>query len=401
MNSFQSILDILQILILAYFGGATFYLLIYAFAGFFNKKDNVFPISRNRHISIVIPAFKEDPVIVDVVMSALNQDYPTDSFRVIVVADSFQTETLQALKLLPIELVEAHFEFSTKAKSLQISLNYLPDQTDLVLVLDADNIMEDHFLSKINMAFESSFKVIQCHRIAKNTNTSFALLDAISEEVNNNIFRSGHRALGISSALIGSAMVFDALLFRKYIPQLSAIGGFDKELELIILREKVKIEYLQDAYVLDEKVQNAHVFYKQRKRWMYAQFYFFGRDFIVSIWHLLAHRNFDYFDKTLQFSLPPRAMLFGVLFILNILNLFVPNPNFQYCWLGILIMIIFTLLISIPKKFYTIKTLKALISFPKVFFLMILILLKLRGGNKEFIHTEHSYSNGNQTKPGR
>jgi cellulose synthase/poly-beta-1,6-N-acetylglucosamine synthase-like glycosyltransferase len=243
------------------------------------------------------------------------------------------------------------------------------------------------------MASESHYKVIQCHRIAKNTNTSFALLDAISEEINNNIFRAGHRLFGISSALLGSAMVFDARLFRRYIPQLSAIGGFDKELELLILREKVKIEYLQDAYVLDEKVQNASVFYKQRKRWIYAQFYFFGRDFIVSVWHLFAHRNFDYFDKTLQFSLPPRVMLLGVIILVNFLNMIIPNPRFQYCWLGLLIMILTTLVISIPKKFWSRQTLMALISLPKVFFLMVMIIFKMRGSNKEFIHTEHSYKN--------
>jgi len=393
MGTVRSILHILQIIMLAYFGGASFYLLIFAIAGLLKSKDKKFMVTRIRHVSIVIPAFKEDPVIIDVVRSALNQDYPASSFQVILVADSFRSDTLDELRSLPITLVEAHFVYSTKAKSLQIALNHLPDRTDLVLVLDADNIMEQHFLDKINMACESDYKIIQCHRIAKNTNTSFALLDAISEEINNNIFRAGHRAMGISSALIGSAMVFDEGLFRRYIPQLSAIGGFDKELELLILREKVKIEYLRDAYVLDEKVQNANVFYKQRKRWIYAQFYFFGRDFIVSIWHLIAHCNFDYFDKTLQFSLPPRVMLLGVLVLVNLFNLFIPNPHFQYYWLGMLIMIMTTLIISVPKKFYSLQTLKALISLPKVFFLMIMIILKIRGANKEFIHTEHNYNN--------
>jgi len=33
-----------------------------------------------------------------------------------------------------------------------------------------------------------------------------ALLDGISEEINNNIFRKGHQTLGLSSALIGSGM---------------------------------------------------------------------------------------------------------------------------------------------------------------------------------------------------
>jgi len=399
MDVARSVSDVVQIILLAYLGGATIYLLIFAVAGLLNRKDEKFSVTKTRHISIVIPAFMEDPVIIESIRSALKQDYPTSSYNVILVADSFKAETLQTLRSLPITLVEAQFKNSTKAKSLQIALNCLPDDTDLILVLDADNIMEDHFLEKINMASESGFKIIQCHRIAKNTDTSFALLDAISEEINNNIFRAGHRVLGFSSALIGSAMVFDAKMFRYYIPQLSAIGGFDKELELLILREKVKIEYLQGAYVLDEKVQNANVFYKQRKRWIYAQFYFFGRDFIVSIWHLFAHRNLDYFDKTLQFSMPPRLMLFGILIIMNTINIFISNPNFKYYWLGSLMLITTALIISVPKKFFSIKTVKAFISLPKIFYLMLLIIMKIKGSNNEFLHTVHSYQKDSEIKP--
>lgn len=386
-----TLLFVIQVIALAYLGGAVVYLLVFAIAGSLQKDHPVKPETRKRFISIVIPAFMEDPVIMEGVKSALQQDYPTDSFEVILVADSFREDTLAVLRNMPLKLVEVNFDFSTKAKSLQESIGYIHPATSLVLILDADNIMEDGFLNKVNRAFESNNKVIQCHRVAKNTNTSFALLDGISEEINNNIFRSGHCALGLSSALIGSAMAFDAELFRKYIPRLSAVGGFDKELELMLLRDRVKIGYLKNAYVLDEKVQNAKVFYKQRKRWIFAQFYYFGRDILPSLWQLVRKGNLDYFDKALQFSLPPRIVLLGLLVLINLANLLIPNPGFQCWWLAALIMVAVTLLVSAPRKYYTYQTFKALVSLPKVFFLMILILLHLRGGSKNFNPTEHSY----------
>jgi hypothetical protein len=40
--------------------------------------------------------------------------------------------------------------------------------------------------------------VVQGHRASKNTK-DFAMLDAISEEINNNIYSKGHRAIGMSS----------------------------------------------------------------------------------------------------------------------------------------------------------------------------------------------------------
>ena len=76
-----------------------------------------------------------------------------------------------------------------------------------------------------------------------------ALLDAISEEINNHIFRKGHRSLCLSSAIIGSGMAFDYQLFKEYMTTLQAVGGFDKELELKLLHNGYKIDYLPDAMV--------------------------------------------------------------------------------------------------------------------------------------------------------
>lgn len=392
METLQTVIEIIQLALLVYFGGTTVYLFTFALAGSLKCKSKQYRASRTRHITVIIPAFMEDPVIVEVIQSALKQDYPSGCMEIILVADSLKAETLSTLRSLPIKVVPVNFEQSTKAKSLKAAMEHVSHEAEVVLILDADNIMEDHFLSKINCTCESGYGVIQCHRIAKNTNTSFALLDAISEEVNNNIFRNGHRALGLSSALIGSAMVFNIELFRKYIPQLSAVGGFDKELELMLLSDGIKIEYDKEAYVLDEKVQNAQVFYKQRKRWISSQIFFFGKDFLPSLFHLITRGNVDYFNKTLQFSLPPRILLLGIVVLACFLSFFFRNLNSFNWWFGILLMLITTLLVSVPRRFYTLKTLQAVISLPRIFLLMIFILLRMRGSNKEFLHTEHNYN---------
>ncbi|WP_431159455.1 hypothetical protein, partial [Winogradskyella poriferorum] len=76
-------------------------------------------------------------------------------------------------------------------------MHYMDDAYEYAIILDADNIRECHFLTKMNMAFQNGFRVVQGHRKAKNLNTPFAILDAASEEVNNHIYRRGHRALGL------------------------------------------------------------------------------------------------------------------------------------------------------------------------------------------------------------
>lgn len=97
-------------------------------------------------------------------------------------------------------------------------------------------------------------QAIQAHRTAKNRNTDIAVLDGLSEEVNNSIFRRGHVRLGISSALIGSGMIFNYQWFHDNVKHLVTTGE-DKELEVLLLKQRIFIEFLDEVYVYDEKTQ--------------------------------------------------------------------------------------------------------------------------------------------------
>ncbi|MEI8005894.1 MAG: glycosyltransferase family 2 protein [Bacteroidota bacterium] len=390
MQSLHQIFSVIQIAGLIYLGGNALYLFFFAVCGFLKPDVKQSSFSRFRHITIVITAFKEDRIIDAVIKSALQQDYPEKNVEIILIADSFKAETLTRLRNFPVKVVEARFRESTKVQSLKLSIEHLNDKTEVIVLLDADNLMEMSFLRKLNISMDSGSRIIQCHRSAKNTNTSFAILDAISEEVNNNIFRRGHVAVGLSSALIGSAIAFNADLYRKYIPMLTAIGGFDKELELKLMKDKIFISYLPEAYVMDEKVQSTKVFYKQRKRWLSSQFIYFGRDFFPSILSLFREGNINYFNKTLQFSLLPRVLLLGILGIISVVGIFISNPVFNWLWISAFIVCMLSILISTPNQYYRKETLRALLYLPMAFFLMFSLLFRInKASERQFIHTEH------------
>jgi hypothetical protein len=57
--------------------------------------------------------------------------------------------------------------------------------------------MERNFLSKINDLFEYGYKAVQGKRDPKNENTSMALLDGLSETINNFIYRQGTVSIGM------------------------------------------------------------------------------------------------------------------------------------------------------------------------------------------------------------
>lgn len=399
MMIMQTVIQIIEILLFLYLGVAALYVLIFSVAGLIPRKMRMPDKDHLNRMVVMIPGYKEDEVIVEVARDALKQNYPETHYDVVVIADSFRDETLDALKKLPIRVIEVEFEKSTKSKSLNAAMDQLGDNYDVAVILDADNLMRPEFLELVNQAYNGGARVTQGHRTAKNLNTSMAILDAISEEINNHIFRKGHRVLRLSSALIGSAMAFDYIYFKTMMKEVKAVGGFDKELELRILREQVVIEYLDQAYVLDEKVQKKEVFASQRRRWLSAQWIYFTRYIGIGFKELFARGNIDLFDKVYQMVQPPRVILIGLLtlisMIIGILTWIWPESMIStfllpwYGWLALWGVTLVALLLAVPAQFYNRKTVIALFKLPGSFFIMMLSLFRLRGANKRFIHTTH------------
>ncbi|APY08067.1 hypothetical protein BWZ20_07035 [Winogradskyella sp. J14-2] len=391
---FSYILQTLEVALVIYFAISCLYVLVFAIAGHFYKKLKQVTYDKLNKIAVFIPAYKEDSVIVDVAKKALFQQYPPSFFDVIVIADSLQNETLNNLKELPLKVVEVSFENSTKAKALNAAMNGLPKTYDYAIVLDADNIMEPHFLTKMNTAFNKGYKVVQAHRKAKNLNTSFAILDAASEEINNHIYRRGHSALGLSSGLIGSGMGFEYSLFKSIMKTVKAVGGFDKELEFEFAKQNITIEYLQDTVVLDEKVQKSSDFSKQRKRWLATQFIYLKRNYKLGFKALLKG-NINFFDKVFQMVVPPRILLLGITTISTLIycvldfGLGITTFVSSQFWLINFGLLVAAFVLALPTSFYNSATLKAMISMPSAFFRMFRLLFNLKGANTKFIHTSH------------
>jgi cellulose synthase/poly-beta-1,6-N-acetylglucosamine synthase-like glycosyltransferase len=392
MNVLIDILEIIQLAFYLYIISSVLVLFVFSSASLFPYKPKLTDDGVFRKMALIIPAYNEDNVILEVVKSAREQKYPNDKFDIVVVADHFLPETLQKLSKYNIILLAKDFEISTKSRALNYAFDNLKDDYDIAVVLDADNIMSHDFLSTINRSFATGYMVVQGHRTAKNLNTSFALLDSISEEINNSIFRKGFRNLNFSSALIGSAMAFDYAMFKTMMKEVEVVGGFDKEIEMRLSKRRIKVEYLPDTYVYDEKVQNAEVFTRQRRRWLSAQIHFFGRNFLPSLKSLFTEGNVEYFVRAMIYIQLPRILLLAVLVFMAPFSLLVNSAGWTIAWLMALILIIFVFTFAIPRKFYNFNFFKAVLALPKGIFMMMISLFSYRKGNKKFIHTKHTYN---------
>ena len=371
---------------------AVAYPLIYSLASLGTRKS-YYPTANKQHkFAILFPAYKEDRVILPVVESFLQQHYPQELYKVIVISDHMQETTNERLAQLPITLLKANYENSSKAKALNFAMDHFGrDEFDAVVILDADNIVDTNFLLEINKVFDAGVQAIQAHRTAKNRNTDIAVLDGLSEEVNNSIFRRGHVRLGISSALIGSGMIFNYQWFHDNVKHLVTTGE-DKELEVLLLKQRIFIEFLDEVYVYDEKTQGEKGFYNQRRRWLATQFAQWGRVF-KDLPQAILSGNIDYSDKLIQWMLPPRLILFGGIIVMGSIMQIIDWPLALKWWALFLIMGV-TLCLAIPDKLVDDRFKKSINKLPLLFIMMAVNLFRMKGMNKKFVNTE---KNGSST----
>ena len=374
------------------------YLLLYAIASKFYRVPR-FPDARTfRRFVVLFPAYKEDRVIASSVRGFLQQDYPQELFDIIVISDQMQDATNEELRSLPIRLLIADYRDSSKAKALTMAMESVSgEHYDIVAIMDADNLTSPDFLAEINRAFDNGARSVQAHRTGKNMNTDISVLDGISEEINNGIFRSGHNALGLSAALSGSGMAFEAEWFRKNV-RLLETAGEDKELEVLLLRQRIHTTYLPQIPVYDEKTQKEEAIGNQRKRWIAAQFGIL-RHSLSGLREAVSKGNMDYCDKILQWMLPPRliqlAGVFGLTFIFTVIGVWqaVQGEGHEWTaaikWWILSAAQIMAMLLPIPGRVLDKRLGKAILRIPMLALATLGNLFKLKGAYKKFIHTEH------------
>lgn len=392
------------LIVLGYLSLSVLFLAVFAVAGRIGRADDEYlAVSPQpfRRIGVLIPAYKEDAVIIDSVRANLKQDYPADHFDLIVIADSFREATLHQLASLPIRVIPVSFEVSTVTKAINAALSQLPDNKyDIVVVSDADNHMAPDFLSRINTAFGQGWKAVQGHRVAKETTTSVAILDAISEEINNHIVRKGSRALGLSSSIIGSGMAIDFRLMKTAMTNLLTIGGYDKELELKIVLNGHTVGYLEQAFIYDEKVSQSAVFERQRTRWIAAQWQFLRAYFRTGLTELMNGRMAGAF-KLIQALILPKVLLLGVLVLVTGVGLLTGSAAVWLAPLVLLILLCVSLGISVPAYLWQRVTMRELLLVPTLMFRFARAMLNMRKAFRSFMHTPHTGSAGQPEAPSR
>lgn len=385
---------IIEIILLVYFIYVVGYAAFFAIAANLHKsKEPPQLTDPSLRFAVLIPSYKEDAVILDSAEKALNQTYPKSLYDVVVIADNLKPSTIVKLREMPIRVVEVSFKNSTKVKSLNKALATLPDdQYDYLTILDADNLMAPDYLERMSGWFSTGkYRVVQGQRKPKNDQTTLAFLDGVSESINNAIYRQGTAAAGLSSSISGSGFAGEFVLLKQRLSNMSSIGGFDRELEVILLGEGIHTYYDKHTVVYDEKVSKSKNFQNQRKRWISSQYVYLAKYFKRGM-KALFKGNFAYFNSSVLRNIQlPRLLNIGLLFFVTVLfYLIKPVLALDYAiWPVLFVTFAVVTFMAIPREFFGARLFRSILELPMLFIRMFTALLGLKGANKKFIHTPH------------
>ena len=325
--------------------GTVLYLGIFSIASLFSRTTNINEAKSKRRFIILIPAYKQDHIIEQTVLSILAQSYPQRLFDITVISDHQSEITNMRLAQYPITLLTPNFAESSKAKSLQYAILNLPEFKiyDVAMILDADNIVDQDFLTQMNNAYESAAtKASQAHTVSRNRDTAAARMSAIFEEINNSIFRKGHINLGLSASLADSGTAFEFKWFKENVMRTKTSAEV-KELESMLLRNQIYIDYFHDILIYGEKVRTTEKLNIQHGRWAAKQF----KNLFRNIRYLpgaIFNKQRDLADKIIQWILVPRTVMVGIIMVMSLVLPFIYfSLVIKWWFLGAIVLFFFAL----------------------------------------------------------
>ena len=373
----MTVFEFIETLLFALSAFTVVYHLFYSIMGGMLKRSDKYNDSRTKHrFAVIIPAYKDDEYIQKAVFSILKQEYPIDCYDIYVVSEQMSEQTNSFLSEQPITLMQANFHGKgTKMKAVKAAIKHMPEGLyDMVLIMNADNTVEPNFLEMMNDAYSSGSNAIQAHRIRLERSNNSSMLNAISDEINNCIYRSGHVNLGLSSSLNGSGMAFDFDWIKGIIDQVND-NDDEKAFEALLLRDRIYVDYLDKAIVYATRKENRRKFYTQRRNWIIAHYH----SLFTNLHRLpgaILSGNFDYADRILNWITFPRTLLLIVIAVMGCVSSWSYWLDGIKWWMLVLVLLL-AMAFAIPDYLVDNKFNKAIKSIPIMGIGMILNFLNL------------------------
>lgn len=343
-------------------------LLLIFWSFLFSKHNNNFPKIKRKELQtfcILIPARDESKVIEDLLISIKKQTFKVSFKDVIIIVESKDDPTCDIAKKYGATIfVRKELHLKRKGYALNEVITDLSNKNifyDAYFIIDADNVLDERFIEKLNKSYMQGYDIAIGYRNLKNGNDS--VISASSGITFSLINTNGNEVKSMQSrnvTLSGTGLYIAGELVRKWqcFPFCSLTE--DYELTLYSILNNLTSTYNKKAIFYDEQPIKYKDTINQRMRWIKG--YFMSRkEYIPKFRKVLKNNpNFGSIISEIIGVKPYILMIIGViLYIINqIINIFIFDFNesvIRISCFKILLIIVLAYILFCTITFYTIK----------------------------------------------
>ena len=235
---------------------------------------------------VLVPAHNEENVIGDIVRNLQEMDYPRELYDFYIIADNCTDGTADRARALGAQVIETRRESpeepTGKPVALKKALDALGDYAaryDLMMIFDADNLMDRNMFREVNSQYIDKDKpdMIQCYLGVKNKKGVVAWFDYVSFTLNNRFFMLAKHRMGVNSAIGGTGYAITTAYLRDRGGWTTRSLTEDFEIQVEATIQRRRILWNHNTRVYDEKPTRFCASVRQKIRW--------GQGY----WYVIAH----------------------------------------------------------------------------------------------------------------
>ncbi|MDL2318379.1 glycosyltransferase [Eubacteriales bacterium OttesenSCG-928-A19] len=284
---------------------------------------------------ILVPAHNEEAVIGDMVKSLQALDYPEALYDYYIIADNCTDSTAEIARALGAKVIENHKPSKDsptgKPIALRNALNSIEDYAeryDLLMVFDADNLMDGNILREVNSQFISENKpeIIQCYLGSKNHQGIVASFYHVTYTITNRFSNLAKYRLGLNVAVGGTGFAIQTAYLKQRGGWTTMSLTEDFEMQVDVTLNGGRILWNHNVRIYDEKPTNLYASFRQRVRWSQGHWFVALRNTprLMRVW-MQRKVSFGEMLSLLTYMYSMAAPVFAILWILsNAMGLLTP-----------------------------------------------------------------------------
>lgn len=254
-------------------GLLTVHFVVFFIVGLFKRKKFA-PAEKKCKYGIVVSARNEQEVIGNLIESIRKCKYPQDKIQIFIVAHNCTDGTAQVARDAGAIVYEYNNENEkTKGYALrylfkQIERDFGTGNFDGFFLLDADNVLAEDYIDKMNDAFVANNceKVITSFRNAKNFGENLMTALYGIYFIQGCVFESkGRTVLGCTTRVSGTGFLFSSEVVKDGWNYLTITEDWEFSADQILRNNK--IVYCDEAEFFDEQPTKTKIMLRQRLRW--------------------------------------------------------------------------------------------------------------------------------------